>query len=141
MSPSRRSAAAHFGLPVLERLNLSGEAVYGRGNQNLNGLGAVYNDLGTIRLSLVRGGWGQAAWKPGKNWRVHTMAGFESLDQTGLVAATIYRNESLAANVMWDAGPELTLALELGRIHSYYAAAPSGDSKNLGVAAQYKFGK
>lgn len=133
--------SAHFIFPILKCLELSGEGYYGHGNQNLNGLGAVYNDLGTIRLSQVRGGWGQITVKPIKDWRVNAMTGFEDVNQTGLAAATIYRNESEAVNVMWDTSPEFTLALEWGRIHSYYVAALSGDSENLGLSAQYKFGK
>lgn len=131
--------AAHFDLPVLSLFGVSGEAFYGRGNQNVNGLGSVYSDLGEIRLSQVRGGWAQAAVKPVKDWRVNAMAGYESLDQLGLASATIYRNETAAVNAMWDVSPELTLAVELGRIHSYYVKARAGDSENAGFSAQYRF--
>jgi hypothetical protein len=131
--------SAHFDLPVCPMLELTGAAFYGRGDQNQNGLGSVYNDQGTLRQSLARGGWAQATVRPIKDLRFNAMAGFESIDQLGLAAGTIYRNESSAVNAMWDVSPELTLAVELGRIHSYYLAALSGDSENLGFSAQYKF--
>lgn len=131
--------AAHFDLPVHEKLEFMGEAFYGRGDQNQNGLGSVYNDNGTLRQSLVRGGWFQATVRPVRGWSVNAMAGFESVDQLGLAAATIYRNESEAVNAIWDVSPELALSFEVGRIHSYYLAALAGDSENAGVSAQYKF--
>lgn len=131
--------SAHFDFPIHEKLELMGEGFYGRGNQNQNGLGSVYNDLGTIRLSQVRGGWVQATVRPVDKWSANAMGGFESVDQLGLAAGTIYRNESLALNVMWAVSPEMTLALEVGRIHSYYVAALAGDSENMGFNAQYKF--
>ena len=131
--------SAHFDFPVHEKLEFTGEAFYGRGDQNQNGLGSVYNNLGSIQQSLARGGWFQTTVKPIKKWSVNAMAGFESVDELSVAAGTIYRNESEAVNVMWDVSPEMTLALEFGRIHSYYLAALSGDSENSGFSAQYKF--
>ncbi|HVE12711.1 MAG TPA: hypothetical protein VNI01_04905 [Elusimicrobiota bacterium] len=132
--------AAHFSLPFHPLFELSGEAFYGHGNQNVNGLGSVYSDLGSVRQSQVRGGWAQAAARARPDLRFDVMAGFEDVDQTGLAVASIYRNEAMALNAIWDASPELALSVELGRIHSYYVAALAGDSENLGFAAQYKFG-
>jgi hypothetical protein len=131
--------AAHFVAPVLAPLELSGEAFYGRSDAGLNGLGAAYNDLGHARTSQTRGGWAQATVKPRASWRVNAMAGFESLDRTGLAAAAIHRNETVAVNAIWDASAELALSVEFGRIHSYFVRAPAGDTENLGLAAQYKF--
>jgi len=131
--------SVHFVLPVLERLEFSGEGFYGRSDQNLQGLGTVYNDLGTVRTSQTRGGYAQAQVKPLRDWRFHLMAGFESIDELGLAAGSIYRNETIAANAMWDVSPELTLSAEFGRIHSYFVGALAGETKSLGLAAQYKF--
>jgi hypothetical protein len=131
--------SAHFVLPVLARLTLSGEGFYGRSDQNENGLGQVYSDNGTVRTSQARGGFVQAALKLASNWNVNAYAGFESIGEIGLASGDEYRNETVAVNAMWDASPELTLAVEFGRIHTYYVDALAGESKNLGLAAQYKF--
>lgn len=131
--------SAHFDFPVCEMFEVMGEGFYGHGDQNQNGLGSVYNDHGTLRQSQVRGGWAQATVRPVKDWSVNGMAGFESVDQLGLAAGTIYRNESYAVNAMWAVSPEMTLGFEIGRIRSYYLAALSGDSENAGFNAQYKF--
>lgn len=131
--------AAHFVAPVLPALTLSGEGFYGRSDQNLNGLGSVYDDLGYARTSQTRGGFLQAQVKPVPGWRLNAMGGFESLDQTGLAAGTIYRNETAAVNAIWDASADLALSLELGRIHSYFVGALAGETKSAALSAQYKF--
>jgi hypothetical protein len=131
--------SAHFVLPVLARCELSGEGFYGRSDQNLQGLGSVYNDLGSVRTSQTRGGFVQARLKPLEDWSFNLMAGFESIDQLGLAAGSIYRNQTFAANAVWDASPELALSVEFGRIHSTFVDALAGESKSLGLAAQYKF--
>ncbi len=131
--------SAHVVAPALERLDLSGEAFYGRGDQGLNGLGTVFNDQGSVRQTLTRGGWAQATLKPADGWRLNAMAGYEKVDRTGLAAGALYCNQTAAVNAMWDASPELTLSLEYGRIQSFYVAAMSGDSQSLGLAAQLKF--
>lgn len=132
--------SAHFVLPLMEAATLSGEGFYGRSDQNLNGLGTVYNDAGTVRTSQTRGGFAQLQIRPVKGWRFNIMTGFEDLDQTGMPAAAIYRNETISANAMWVASPDLTLSLEFGRIHSYFVSALAGDTKSLALAAQYRFG-
>jgi hypothetical protein len=134
--------AAHFDIPIpggALKPSVSGEAFFGRGDQNSNGLGSFYNDLGAARLSQTRGGWAQLGAAPFKGWRFHAAAGFESLDQTGLATATIYRDETMTLNAIWDVSPELSLSAEAGRIHSYYVNALRGDSENAGLAAQYRF--
>ncbi|MBI5631292.1 MAG: hypothetical protein HY921_10475 [Elusimicrobia bacterium] len=133
--------SGHLLLPILPSVTLSVEGFYGRSDQNLNGLGTVYNDLGNARTTQTRGGFAQAQVKPIKNWRFNAMAGFESIDQTGLAAGAtaIFRNETIAANAIWDATADLALSLEFGRIHSYFVGALAGDTKNLGMAAQYRF--
>lgn len=133
--------SGHVLFPILASVTLSAEGFLGRSDQNLNGLGTVYNDLGTVRTSQTRGGFAQAQVKPIQNWRFNAMAGFESIDQTGLAAGAtaIYRNETLAANAIWDATTDLALSLEFGRIRSYFVGALAGETKNLGIAAQYRF--
>lgn len=131
--------ALHFSAPVLPVLGFSGEAFYGRSDQGLNGLGSVYNDLGNARTSQTRGGWAQAQVKPVKDWRFNAMGGFESLDTTGLAAGTIFRNETLAFNAIWDASADLALSLEVARIHSYFVSALAGDTENASLSAQYRF--
>lgn len=142
MQASGTLVAAHLDLPIPgcpAKPSLTGEAFYGRGDQNSNGLGSIYNDLGKPRLSQTRGGWVQLAASPFAGWRFDAIAGFESLDRAGLAAGTIYRNETLSVNGIWDVSPDFSLSAELGRIHSYYVAALRGDSENLGLAAEYKF--
>ncbi|MDE2490592.1 MAG: hypothetical protein KGM24_07065 [Elusimicrobia bacterium] len=131
--------SAHFVLPVLSRLTLSGEGFYGHSDQNVNGIGQVYDDNGIVRTSQARGGFVQAEVKPAQKWRLHAYAGFESIDELGLAAGSEYRNETVGINAMWDVSPEMTLALEFGRIHTYYVGALSGENKNAGLSAQYKF--
>lgn len=131
--------SAHFVLPVSAAVTVSGEGFYGRSDQNLNGLGTVYNDLGTVRTSQTRGGFAQMQVKPRKDWRVNAMGGFESVDATGLATGAIARNETVAVNALWDASADLTLSAEFGRIHSYFAGALAGETKSLGLAAQYRF--
>jgi hypothetical protein len=131
--------SAHFSAPLLPALAVTGEGFYGRSDQGLNGLGGVYNDQGCVRTSLARGGFVQAQVKPIKDWRFNAMAGFESIDELGLAAGAIYRNETAAVNAIWDASPDLALSLEIGRIHSYFVNALAGDTKNAALSAQYRF--
>lgn len=131
--------STHFVLPLCSRFEISGEGFYGRSDQNLQGLGAIYNDLGDVRTSQTRGGWVQGALKLSDTVKAHVSAGFENLDRTGLAAASIYRNETILANAAWDMAKDFTVSVEFGRIHSYFVSAPSGDSMNAGLAAQYRF--
>jgi hypothetical protein len=121
-------------------LELKGEGFYGRGDQDMNGLGAVYDNAGAVGQSLVRGGWVQATLKPVDKWSVNAMAGFESDQEDSIASGAIYRNGEEAVNVMWDVSPELTMSLEFGHIHSFYVAADSGNDYNTAFGVKYKFG-
>lgn len=130
--------SAHATLPVLEAFELSGEAFYGRSNMGLQGLGQVYADGSRIRTSRTRGGWMQGTLKPAAGWKVHAAHGVEKLDETGLAAGRVYRNESSTLNAVWDSSKDLSFSAEYGLIRTFFVGKASGRTHSLGLAAMLK---
>ena len=131
--------AVHAVAPLFSWLEISGEGFSGRSDQNLQGLGQVYDDNGRVRTSLTRGGFGQLTLKPCKGWKLNAAYGGEHPDAAGLASGAVRDNRTVTANVIWEMSKELSWTLEYGAIHTKYVGKSEGYSQSLGIGSMLKF--
>ncbi len=140
-------------IPLMQRLELSGEFYRGRGVGGLGG-GAfkdyvTYNDYLDLRGLNDEGGWGQVKIKFARSLETNFALGMDNafahdlrgsdleFDQNNYL--NLARNRTAFANVIYRPRTYLLLSAEYRNIYSWPIAGQNNSNHSLGLAAGYFF--
>jgi len=121
-------------LPIIESVELRGEAFSGDALRGLGGGGIGQNLTPTNTAIPTQGGWLQLNLKPNASWRVGTGCGTDQPDKVG----TRRRNDSCAGYAILRPGGPLFLGAEYRRIRTMYATSRFSND-HVTLAAGFEF--